>query len=168
MSIVAPDVPDVRPSGRGAGPEQTQVRAVLLVITTSEIKFKTHGSGDIVDITGRINDAVGGSGLESGTVTIFVPGSTGGITTIEYEPGLLKDVPELMEKLVPSDRSYKHDETWHDGNGFSHLRAALIGPDITVPFVGGKPTLGTWQQVVFLEFDNRPRTRTLVLQIAGE
>ena len=138
------------------------------MIKTSEIKFKTRGAGDIIDLTAEMLEAVRKSGVTAGTITAFVPGSTAGITTIEYEPGLLKDVPDLMEKLVPSDRSYQHDETWHDGNGFSHLRSALIGPDITVPFAGSKLLLGTWQQVVFLEFDNRPRNRTVVLQLWGE
>ena len=101
-------------------------------------------------------------------MTAFVPGSTGGITTIEYEPGLLTDLPEFMERLVPSNKPYKHDQTWHDGNGFSHLRAALVGPDTTVPVVAGEPTLGTWQQVVFLEFDNRARSRSIILQMIGD
>jgi secondary thiamine-phosphate synthase enzyme len=138
------------------------------MVNTQEIQLETGGPGDIIDITSKLGDAVRKSGLNSGTITAFVPGSTGGITTIEYEPGLLKDIPELMEKLVPSDRSYQHDETWHDGNGFSHLRSALVGPDITVPFAGGKLMLGTWQQVVFLEFDNRPRRRRVIFQIIGE
>ena len=138
------------------------------MVVTSEIQLKTGGPGEIVDITDRLQEAVSNSGMNAGTITVFVPGSTGGITTIEYEPGLLKDVPELMEKLIPSDRAYEHDNTWHDGNGFSHLRAALVGPDITVPFVESRLTLGTWQQVVFLEFDNRPRQRQIVLQIMGE
>ncbi len=138
------------------------------MVKTDEIKLETRGAGDIIDITGEMEKAVRTSGMNAGTITAFVPGSTGGLTTIEYEPGLLKDLPELMEKLIPSDRPYEHDHTWHDGNGFSHLRAALIGPDITVPFVGGKLTCGTWQQVVFLEFDNRPRQRRIVLQLIGE
>ncbi len=138
------------------------------MVKTEETQLETRGPGDIIDITSRMGDAICRSGLKSGTITAFVPGSTGGVTTIEYEPGLLKDLPELMERLVPSDRPYQHDETWHDGNGFSHLRSALVGPDITVPFAGGKLTLGTWQQVVFLEFDNRPRKRRVVLQIMGE
>ncbi len=138
------------------------------MVKTDEIQLETSGPGDIIDITGKLEDAVKKSCLNSGTITAFVPGSTGGITTIEYEPGLLKDLPELMEKLVPSDRTYEHDNTWHDGNGFSHLRSALVGPDITVPFAGGKLMLGTWQQVVFLEFDNRPRRRCLIFQIIGE
>lgn len=138
------------------------------MVKTQEINFETGGAGDIIDITSKLERAVRESGLNSGTVTAFVPGSTGGITTIEYEPGLLKDLPELMEKLIPSDRPYQHNETWHDGNGFSHLRSALVGPDITVPFTGGKLLLGTWQQVVFLEFDNRPRRRHIIFQIIGE
>ena len=138
------------------------------MVVTKEIKLVSRGPGDIVDITPQLRDAVESSGIASGTVTVFVPGSTAGLTTIEYEPGLLKDLPEFWEKLIPSDRSYHHDDTWHDGNGFSHLRAALIGPDITVPLVNGTLTLGTWQQVVFLEFDNRSRNRRLVVQIIGE
>ena len=138
------------------------------MVKTEEIKFQTGGPGDIIDMTAGIQKAVKKSGITSGIVTVFAPGSTTGITTIEYEPGLIRDVPELMEKLVPSDRSYHHDDTWHDGNGFSHLRSAMIGSDITVPFVGGKLTLGTWQQVVFLEFDNRARNRHVILQIMGE
>ena len=138
------------------------------MIKTDEIKFETSGAGDIIDLTDAMAEAVGNSGLTAGTITAFVPGSTGGISTIEFEPGLLKDVPRLMEELIPSSRTYQHDETWHDGNGFSHLRSTLIGPDITVPFAAGRMTLGTWQQVVFLEFDNRPRSRSIVLQIMGE
>lgn len=138
------------------------------MVKTEEIRFNTSGPGDIIDMTAEIQQAVKKSNLNSGTVTVFAPGSTTGITTIEYEPGLLKDVPELMEKLIPSGRSYHHDETWHDGNGFSHLRSALVGSDMTVPFVGGKLMLGTWQQIVFLEFDNRARNRHVILQIMGE
>ncbi len=138
------------------------------MVVTESITLATKGAGDIVDITDRVADAVRTSGMTSGSVTVFVPGSTGGLTTIEYEPGLLADWPELMETLVPSDRTYRHDQTWHDGNGFSHLRAALIGPDITIPFTAGRLLLGTWQQVVFLEFDNRGRQRELAVQIMGE
>ncbi len=138
------------------------------MIVTKTIALSTEGYCDILNITDQISHQVAESGIESGTVTVFVPGSTGGLTTIEYEPGLQKDIPELMEKLIPSDRPYYHDETWHDGNGFSHLRSALIGPDITIPFVRGRLTLGTWQQVVFLDFDNKRRKRELILQIMGE
>lgn len=138
------------------------------MVSTQELRLETDGPGDILDITSKLAEAVRQSGMNAGTITAFVPGSTAGLTTIEYEPGLLKDVPNLMEELVPSNRSYEHDNTWHDGNGFSHLRSALIGPDITVPFAGGKLLLGTWQQVVFLEFDNRPRHRTVIFQVIGE
>lgn len=138
------------------------------MVKTEEIKFDSKGYCHIVDITGPISEKISSSGINSGTVTVFTPSATTGLTTIEYEPGLLQDVPEFMEKILPSDVSYKHDETWHDGNGFSHMRAALIGPDITVPFTDGRMHLGTWQQVVFLDFDNRNRSRRLVLQIMGE
>ncbi|MFH2048110.1 MAG: secondary thiamine-phosphate synthase enzyme YjbQ [bacterium] len=138
------------------------------MVHTEQIEVSVKGYCDIVDITDNMHQAVRNSGINSGTITAFCPGSTGGITTIEYEPGLLKDLPEFFEKLIPSDKSYHHDETWHDGNGFSHLRAALIKPDITVPFVSGKLTLGTWQQVVFLNFDNKSRRRNLVLQVMGD
>ena len=138
------------------------------MVKTEEIKFSSKGYCHIVDITGPISEKISSSGINSGTVTVFTPSATTGLTTIEYEPGLLQDMPEFMEKILPSDVSYKHDETWHDGNGFSHMRAALIGPDITVPFTDGRMHLGTWQQVVFLDFDNRNRSRRLVFQIMGE
>ncbi len=137
-------------------------------VVTRTIKFSTGGDGDIVNLTPDMEAALEASGLTAGTITAFVPGSTAGITTIEHEPGLLKDIPELMEKLVPSDRTYQHDETWKDGNGYSHLRAALIGPAVTVPFHEGRMMLGTWQQVVFLDFDNRSRNRRVVFQLIGE
>ena len=138
------------------------------MVCTSEISFDTSGPGDIVDITSQMHQAIAKSGISNGTITAFAPGATTGITTIEYEPGLLQDVPQLMERLVPSDRTYQHDETWHDGNGFSHLRSALIGPDVTVPFVNRELLLGTWQQVVLLDFDNRPRSRRVIFQIMGD
>ena len=138
------------------------------MVHTEQIEVSVDGYCDIIDITGSMIDAVINSGISNGTITAFCPGSTGAITTIEYEPGLLKDLPEFFEKLIPSDKSYHHDDTWHDGNGFSHLRAALMKPDITVPFISGKLTLGTWQQVVFLNFDNKSRRRSLVLQVMGD
>jgi len=138
------------------------------MIETRELNFDTAGPGDIIDITANLAALVKEAAITSGTMTVFVPGSTGGLTTVEYEPGLLKDLPEFFEKIIPSKQTYHHDETWHDGNGFSHVRAALVGPDITVPFVGSRLTLGTWQQVVFLEFDNRSRRRTLIVQLMGE
>jgi len=138
------------------------------VIKTDEVRLNTKGNGDIIDITSQISKCVETSKIKSGVVTVFIAGSTAGITTLEYEPGLLKDFPQIMEKLIPSNAVYHHDETWHDGNGFSHLRSAIIGTDLTIPFVDGKLSLGTWQQVVFCEFDNRPRLRKVILQIMGE
>ena len=138
------------------------------MIITKKISLQTKGQCDIVDITPQMEREVTATGINSGIVTLFVTGSTAGITTIEFEPGLEKDIPTLMEKLIPSGVDYEHDKTWHDGNGFSHLRAALIGPDITVPFIDGDLLLGIWQQVVFLEFDNRARSRRVILQIIGE
>ncbi|MCK4237373.1 MAG: secondary thiamine-phosphate synthase enzyme YjbQ [Candidatus Krumholzibacteria bacterium] len=108
------------------------------------------------------------SGLVTGQLTVFVPGSTGAVSTVEYEPGLMKDLPELFEKLIPSGVTYNHDATWGDGNGFSHLRASIVGPSLTIPVSGGELTLGTWQQVIFLEFDNRPRKRIVHISILGE
>jgi secondary thiamine-phosphate synthase enzyme len=133
-----------------------------------DFRFSTEGDGSIVDMTGRARSAVEESGITTGQLTVFVPGSTGAITTVEYEPGLLRDLPELFEKLVPSHVGYKHDATWGDGNGFSHLRAALVGPSLTVPVSGGELVLGTWQQIVFLEFDNRSRDRKVRISIIGE
>ncbi len=138
------------------------------MVRTQELELNVKANCDIVDITADLQEAVRQSEMTSGNITAFCPGSTGGITTIEYEPGLLKDLPEFFEQLLPSNRTYHHDETWHDGNGFSHMRSALIGPSLTVPFVGGRLTLGTWQQVVFLHFDNKDRRRSLVLQLIGE
>jgi len=138
------------------------------MIITGEIRLSTRGYCDIHDVTSEVEDLVAKSGIASGTVTVFVPGSTGAMTTIEYEPGLLKDLPQFLEKLIPSDKAYEHDKTWHDGNGFSHLRAALLGPDITVPIVAGRLTRGTWQQIIFIDFDNKGRQRKLVVQIMGE
>ncbi|MDD4052835.1 MAG: secondary thiamine-phosphate synthase enzyme YjbQ [candidate division Zixibacteria bacterium] len=139
-----------------------------MMVITKTIAVSTAGAGGIVDITDLVAEAVRAEDVSSGTATVFVTGSTGGLTTIEYEPGLLSDLPEVMERLIPSDVHYKHDQTWHDGNGFSHLRAALVGPDITIPFVSKRLTLGTWQQIVFLEFDNHARRRELIVQIMGE
>ncbi len=136
-------------------------------ISTQFIEISTQGFTDIIDITPEVQRLVAQSNLREGQVLIFVPGATGGVTTIEYEPGLLKDVPEFLEEILPMRRRYHHDDTWHDGNGYAHLRAALIQPDLMVPFVEGKLTLGTWQQIVFIDFDNRPRQRRLVVQIWG-
>ena len=137
-------------------------------IITHRISIRTKGAGDLLDITGHMVEALKATGLQTGQVTVFNIGSTAAITTFEYEPGMIKDMQELYEKIVPSDRHYHHDDTWGDANGFSHLRAALQGPSLIIPFENGKLLLGTWQQVVLAEFDNKPRHRKLVIQIIGE
>ena len=108
------------------------------------------------------------AGIANGLITLFCPGSTGALTTIEYEPGVLRDLREALEKIAPSDVSYHHDARWGDGNGFSHVRAALMKPSLSIPVIEGRPTLGTWQQIVFIDFDNRARKRNIVVQIIGE
>lgn len=139
-----------------------------MVVKTERIAFNTRGNCDIIDITEMINKKLGSVQIKSGIVTVFVIGSTGGLTTIEYEPGLIKDINELFEKIIPSNRTYHHDDTWHDGNGHSHLRASLLGPSLIVPFESGQLLLGTWQQIIFIDFDIRKRNRELVLQFIGE
>lgn len=139
-----------------------------MAVMTKQLSLNTRGEGDIVDVTRNVAEALGESNLKNGIVTVFVPGSTGALTTIEYEPGLLMDLPDILERVAPKSLAYEHEKRWHDGNGHSHVRAALIGPSITVPFVNGRLTLGTWQQIVFMELDVRRRSRNLVLQIIGE
>ncbi len=137
-------------------------------VISDSITFNTQGFNDVKDLTGMISQRLLANRLKSGIVIIFVPGSTGGLTTIEFEPGVIEDFANVLEKVVPSDVPYQHDRKWGDGNGFSHVRSALIGPSLTVPFDEGKLSVGTWQQVVFIDFDNRPRSRTLMLQFLGE
>ncbi len=137
-------------------------------VKTKTLSFQTKGSDDMVDITSKVQDALSSSGLSSGIVTVFVPGSTASVTTIEYEPGLVKDFPRAMEKLAPRGEHYDHDARWGDGNGHSHVRASTLGPSLVVPFQNGRLMLGTWQQVVFIDFDNRPRARNIVVQVMGE
>lgn len=137
-------------------------------ILTEYLNVKTRGEGQILDITKDVQMTVQKSGLRNGVVTVFMPGSTGAITTIEYESGLLVDFPAMLERIAPKNVSYEHEKMWHDGNGHSHVRSSLIGPSLTVPLVDGKLTVGTWQQIVLVELDNRPRTRKLVLQMMGE
>ena len=137
-------------------------------VMNERIQLSTKGNPDLVNITDRIAAILKSSNLKKGNLTVFVVGSTLAVTTFEYEPGLVRDMQEMYEKLVPSNRSYSHDDTWGDANGFSHLRSALQGTSFTVPFDGGKLLLGTWQQVVIAEFDNRARQREIVVQIIGE
>lgn len=140
----------------------------MVKIVNEKITLCTRGNPDLVDITGQISAILRDSGLETGNLMVFVIGSTAAITTFEYEPGLVADVRELYDKLVPKNKHYSHDETWGDANGFSHLRAALQGPSLTIPFKQARLLLGTWQQVVLAEFDHRPRERQIVVQIIGE
>jgi secondary thiamine-phosphate synthase enzyme len=138
------------------------------MVKTAEFTVSAGEGCDMIDVTDRVQEAVEGSGMKAGIACVSMVGSTGGVSTIEFEPGLKRDVPELMEKLIPSNRSYAHDETWHDGNGFSHLRSFLTGTSFTAPFKDGRLMLGTWQQIVAVNFDNRPRDRRVVVQIIGE
>ena len=137
-------------------------------IINERIRLSTKGNPDLVNITDRIVAILKSSNLKKGNLTVFVVGSTLAVTTFEYEPGLVRDMQEMYEKLVPSNRSYSHDDTWGDANGFSHLRSALQGTSFTVPFDGGKLLLSTWQQVVIADFDNRARQREIVVQMIGE
>lgn len=134
-------------------------------VISKTIQLSSKGQDDVIDITKQVSNVVKDSNIENGTVTIFVAGSTAAITTIEYEPGLIKDFPEMLSRIIPKNIDYEHDNTWHDGNGHSHVRASLIGPSLTVPIINGRLTLGTWQQIVLLEMDTRPRNRNLILQI---
>ncbi len=137
-------------------------------IINRKTTFNTKGSGDLIDITDVLSKTLKDVAFQIGNMTVFVSGSTAGITTFEYEPGLIRDVEEFYEELIPSDRHYHHDDTWGDANGFSHVRATLTGQSLTIPFENGKLLLGTWQQVVLAEFDNRPRAREITIQIIGE
>jgi secondary thiamine-phosphate synthase enzyme len=137
-------------------------------VSTKTITIISNGENDIIDITWQIDEAIKESTLQDGVVVIFVSGSTAAITTIEYEPGLKKDFPKMLARIAPRGIEYEHDNTWHDGNGHSHVRASLIGPSLTVPFKDGRMMLGVWQQIVVVEMDTRRRERTIVLQIIGE
>lgn len=133
-----------------------------------EIRMSTSGDGDMHDLTERVGECVASSRIGDGTVTVFVPGSTAGITTIEFEPGLLHDLPATFERIAPSGANYAHDARWHDGNGHSHVRASLLGPSLTVPVAKGQLVLGTWQQIVLVDFDNRPRDRRVAVTVMGD
>jgi secondary thiamine-phosphate synthase enzyme len=139
-----------------------------MTVKTTSLSLRTQGNTDIHDVTNQIANAVSKSGLTAGLATVFCPSSTSGLTTIEYESGALSDLRRLFDEIVPADREYAHNERWHDGNGHSHVRAALLGPSLTIPFVDGQLTLGAWQQVIYVDFDNRPRQRELVVQLIGE
>jgi secondary thiamine-phosphate synthase enzyme len=138
------------------------------VTFSDTLTLSTKGLTDIIDITPRVNSVLERSGIRDGLLTVFCRGSTGAVTTIEYESGVVNDLKKAIERLAPSNITYEHDKRWGDGNGFSHVRAALMKPSLTVPVMGGRLELGTWQQLVFIDFDNRPRNRELIVQITGE
>jgi len=137
-------------------------------VYSGEVNIKTDGEEDIVDITNELQAQVNKSKIKNGIVCVFVPGSTGTITTIEYEPGLIKDLPKALQRIAPKGEYYNHHETWHDDNGHSHVRASIMGPGISIPIINGRMIHGTWQQIVFVELDTSPRNRKLIVQIVGE
>lgn len=137
-------------------------------IHTQKLFEKTKGFCDIIDLTAKVQERIQQQKIQRGLATLFVSGSTAALTTIEYEPGLVQDLTELVERLIPSNKRYHHDDRWGDDNGFSHLRASLFGPSLHIPIDGGKLLLGMWQQIVLLDFDNRPRSREVLLQVMGE
>ncbi len=138
------------------------------MVQSEYIEFSTNGNADMVDVTEQVAQVVAESELSSGIVTLFTPSATSGLTTIEYESGCINDLGRLFDEIVNPQRHYDHNARWHDGNGHSHVRAALLGPSLTVPFVNGRLTLGTWQQIIFIDFDNRARRRRLIVQMMGE
>lgn len=138
----------------------------MAVFTKTLARNSTTGT-DIFDITEDVQQAVADSGMSAGVATVFVPGSTGAVTTVEYEPGLVHDITAFFERIIPRDMEYGHEQMWHDGNGHSHVRASLLGPSLAIPFLKGSLTLGTWQQIILLDFDNKPRERRVIVQITG-
>jgi secondary thiamine-phosphate synthase enzyme len=135
---------------------------------SASVEIKTRGFSDVHNLTPVIQNALAASGYSDGIVTAFVPGSTAGITTIEFESGVIDDLQQAIERLVPQNIPYRHNARWSDGNGFSHVRAALLGPSLSVPFSRGELDCGTWQQIILIDFDNRPRTREILIRILGE
>jgi secondary thiamine-phosphate synthase enzyme len=138
------------------------------MVVTKKISLQSQGHGEIMDITPEVQKRLAETKLSQGTVTLFITGSTAGLTTIEFEPGLLADFKAMWERLAPQDIPYQHDRAWQDGNGHSHCRASLLGPSLVIPFSGKSLALGTWQQVVVVDFDNRARSRQIVMQFMGE
>lgn len=139
-----------------------------MALVTDTVSVSTRGDSEMIDLTGRVQEVVERHSFREGAALVFVSGSTAALTTVEYEPGLVEDLPAAFERFAPRDMRYKHEETWHDGNGHSHVRASLLGPSLTVPFKDGRLLTGTWQQIVLLDFDNRPRRRDVVVQLSGE
>ncbi len=139
-----------------------------MTVESGSISLRTHREGEILDITEKIQAFIVNGRIKNGVVFLFVPGSTAALTTIEFEPGLMADLPNTLERIAPKDGKYEHERQWHDGNGHSHVRASLIGPDLSVPVIDQKLILGIWQQIVFIELDVRPRDRTVVIQLIGD
>lgn len=139
-----------------------------MAVITKSIRFETMGETDLIDITAEVAEVLGETGITSGIVTVFIPGSTAGVTTIEYEGGAIRDYREAVDRIAPKGIHYHHDARWGDGNGYSHVRAALQGASLTVPFAAGRLLLGTWQQIIAVDYDNRPRSREIIVQIIGE
>ena len=138
------------------------------MVKTEHVNLGTRGNSEVVNITEQVENKVAASNINSGTVTVFVSGSTAALTTIEYEPGLSSDFKALWNRIAPDNIRYEHNERWHDGNGYAHIRASLLGPSLTIPFSDRKLALGTWQQIILVDFDNRPRERRIVIQMMGE
>jgi secondary thiamine-phosphate synthase enzyme len=139
-----------------------------MVVITKTFRINSAGEDDMIDITQQVATLILEDHIRNGIITIFVPGSTAAVTTIEYEPGLKHDFPKMLTRIAPKDIEYEHDNTWHDGNGHSHVRASIVGPSLTIPFSNGSLLLGTWQQIVLIEMDTKPRSRCLIAQIMGE
>ena len=139
-----------------------------MAVVGKQISLSTQGDGQVIDITDQVSSHLRDLGLKSGIVTLFTPGSTSALTTIEFESGAVRDLQQLFDRIAPLSLDYRHNLRWGDGNGHAHVRHALLGPSLTIPFLDGRLTLGTWQQVVLIDFDNRPRTRSVVVQIMGE
>ena len=148
--------------------EKYDDRGTLMPVQNQKIVVQSTGRTDIIDLTTQVSGALKDSPVQNGSVTLFVPGSTAALTTIEFESGVVNDLKKAIDRMAPRDMFYEHNERWGDGNGYSHVRAALIGPSLHIPVVDGRMTLGTWQQIVLLDFDNRPRERRIVIQISGE
>ena len=139
-----------------------------MMVKTLTLQFNTKGQADVHDLTDQIAESLPGTGIQTGTVTVFCPSSTSAVTTIEYESGAVSDLRRLFDEVLPVNREYAHNARWGDGNGHSHIRAALLGPSLTVPFVDQHLVLGTWQQIIYVDFDVRPRSRQIILQVMGE
>ena len=138
------------------------------MVVKGRIQFNSEGNGHILDITEQVVLKLSGSGLRDGIITLFTPSATSALTTIEYESGAVYDLQQLFDRIAPPELEYRHNLRWRDGNGHSHVRAALLGPSLTIPFIEGRMALGTWQQIIFVDFDNRARSRSVVVQIIGE